>query len=106
MYIFVGVQSLSLAALSLSHPLCVLSISRFARHVFAPGDRKRHKHREREGKKIAHNLIPLTLLFFLVSAQEWQHQQMFVISFPLCQNDNSKDKMPFILYFLFSVIQF
>lgn len=65
------------------------------RYVFAPGDRA----------KKSRNLIPLTRLFFPMNVQEWQHQHT-VISFPLCQNDNSKDKMPFILYFLFSVIQF
>lgn len=106
---------------NLSFALCYPSLE-FVRHTYLLQETERDTHRvsEREwvwmrnrkrqsGKKNrarTHNLIPLTLLFFLVSAQEWQHQQMFVISFPLCQNDNSKDKTPFILYFLFSVIQF
>lgn len=81
------------------------------RHVLASGDGVRasenERDREREGKIRAHNLIPLTLLFFLVSAQEWHHTNECSLSvFLFCQNDYRKDKTPFILYSLLSVIQF
>lgn len=61
---------------------------------------------EREKKNRAQFDSVDTVVFPSERTQEQNTNKMFVISFPLCQNDNSKDKMPFILYFLFSGIQF